>query len=144
MGHYEIHVQQLEEVLIKFNINTSNIGCKKKKKNGCYVFFLNYTQISIWRGGEKPPGSYKSGETIGFGWHLQVVSKNSHHRFVKKKKKTNLSLWADDFKELCVATFIVLGVEFYGIGVLLFLIYLTLSCVFFKHEIFNGNSFSEL
>lgn len=50
-------------------------------------FFLNYTQICIRRGGEKPSGSYKSGETIGFGWHLQVVSKNSHHRFVKKKKK---------------------------------------------------------
>lgn len=49
-------------------------------------FFLNYTQICIRRGGEKPSGSYKSGETIGFGWHLQVVSKNSHHRFVKKKK----------------------------------------------------------
>lgn len=53
------------------------------------MFFLNDTQISIRRGGEKPPGSYKSGETIGFGWHLQVVSKNSHHRFVKKKNIKN-------------------------------------------------------
>lgn len=71
-----------------FNLIESNFGCIKKKK--CLnpkkfvvmYFFLNYTQIRIWRGREKPPGSYKSGETIGFGWHLQVVSKNCHHRFV--------------------------------------------------------------
>lgn len=64
-----------------------------KKKMVVMYFFLNYTQICIRRGGEKPPGSYKSGETIGFGWHLQVVSKNCHHRFVEKKnKKTNLPL----------------------------------------------------
>lgn len=82
-----------------FNLNENNSGFiknpqknpqkkkKKPQKNRCYVFFLNYTQIRIRRGREKPPGPYKSGETIGFGWHLQVVSKNCHHRFVKKKKK---------------------------------------------------------
>lgn len=84
-----------------------------------YFFSLNYTQIGIWRGGEKPPGSHKSGETISFGWYLQVVSKNCHHRFVYIKKNEFAVIRADDFSELCVATFIALGVEFYGIGVLL-------------------------
>lgn len=54
----------------------------------------------------------------------------------------NIKRIADDFKELCVIIFIVLGVmEFYGIGVVFVLICSNPSCVIFKHEIFNGNSF---
>lgn len=111
-----------------------------------FILFLNYTQIGIWRGGEKPPGSHKSGETIGFGWHLQVVSKNCYHRFVwikiKSIKNEFAVLRADGFVWQPSLRLVLNFMELVFL-LLWYHVFFILMCIF-KHEICNENSFIRL